>query len=118
MKKGIFSILSVALVASSTVWAQDQVKSGATNTGAPTTQTNTSKPLTVLGRVSDDGKTLVTDIDSEWAVSNVDALKGFEGRRVTVKCYVDSDRSRIHVLSAKASDVKYASRLGDSAFRR
>ena len=79
-----------------------------------------AKPLRVLGRVSSDGNTLLTDIDSEWAISNAGALKGYEGLRVSIRCYVNSENGRIHVLSVRKyeSDVSYASRHGDAAFRR
>jgi len=78
-----------------------------------------AKLLTVLGKVSDDGKTLLTDIDSEWTVSNPDALKGYEGYRVRSKCYVDSESGRIRVVSVrKEGDLKYAAQSSDSAFRR
>ncbi len=79
-----------------------------------------AKSLTVSGKVSSDGRSLFTDLDSEWAVSNAEALKGHEGSLVTVKCYIDFAGNQIHVVSVRTSptDVKYASRLGDSAFRR
>jgi hypothetical protein len=78
------------------------------------------KPLTVSGKVSQDGKTFLTDIDSEWSVANADALKGYEGHVVRVKCYVDTEKSSIKVLSVKreGSESNYAARNTDSAFRR
>ena len=103
---------------------QDQAKSAAkpeaTGQDHGTARSASAKPLAVSGRVSDDGKSLITDIDSEWAVSNAEMLKGNEGRRVTVKCYVDTERGRIQVLSVKKneSEPKYAARYNDSAFRR
>ena len=79
-----------------------------------------TKSLTVFGKVSNDGRTLFTDLDTEWTVSNAEVLKGREGRLVTLKCYVDSVRNQIRVLSVRTaeSEVKYAARQGDSAFRR
>jgi hypothetical protein len=86
----------------------------------PDNATVATKPLTVSGQVSSDRKTLVTDIDSEWSVSNPDTLKGHEGQRVTVKCYVDTDKSSLQVLSVKreAGESRYSARYTDSAFRR
>jgi hypothetical protein len=74
------------------------------------------KPLTVFGMVSNDGKTLLTDIDSEWAVSNADALKGHEGRLVTLKCYVDTAKNQLHVLTVRRanSELYFAFRQADS----
>jgi len=114
MKKHLLGALSLALIVSGLALAQNQAKpSESSNTLAAGT-----KPLTVAGKVSNDGKTFVTDIDAEWSVSNADALKGYEGRLATVKCYVDPEHNRLHVVSVKSTEVKYASRQGDSAFRR
>jgi hypothetical protein len=79
-----------------------------------------AKTLTVYGKVSDDGKSLFTELDSEWALSNPEALKGHEGRMVTVKCYVDTERNRIQIVSVRKgpSGENYAGRSMDSAFRR
>lgn len=78
------------------------------------------RPLIVSGKVSADGKSLLTDIDSEWTVTNADTLKGHEGRLVTVKCYVDTERNRLQVLTVRrvASEMSSAVRQSDSAFRR
>lgn len=84
-------------------------------------ETTTPKPLMVSGRVSDAGRTLTTDIDSEWTVSNPEALKGHDGRLVKVKCYIDSAKNRIQVLSVRKNDAQSdytAARSTDSAFRR
>ena len=79
-----------------------------------------AKALMVSGRVSNDGKTFLTDVDSDWTVSNPEILKGHEGNQITVKCYVDTERNTIHVLSVKrtASEANYATNHSDSAFRR
>jgi len=81
---------------------------------------SSAKTLLVYGRVSADGKKLLTDLDSEWTVSNSETLKGREGTLVRVRCYVDSDRNRIQVLSIKKEqgESTYATRNADSAFRR
>jgi hypothetical protein len=68
-----------------------------------------------------DGKTLLTDIDSIWSVSNRQALKGHEGRIVRVKCFVDTEKNSIQILSVKRDDSESnytAVRYSDSAFRR
>ena len=78
------------------------------------------KPLTVSGKVSTDGKTFLTDIDSEWMVSNADALKGHEGHMVRVKCYVDTEKNSMKILSVKREDSQsnYAARNTFSAVGR
>jgi len=110
------TIAIIILLLAGAAWAQDATctaKSGSCTSASP-------KTLTVSGKVSKDGKTLLTDIDSEWVVTNAEALKGYEGRMVTVKCYVDSDNSRIQIVSVKRgnSSPAYAVKYGDSAFRR
>jgi hypothetical protein len=110
--KSIVLTAALLLLASPLV-AQEQAKT--------TPAAASAKALVVSGKVSDDGKTLLTDIDSEWGVSNSEMLKGLEGRLVRVKCYVDSAANKIRVLSVKKEDggSKYAAaRQADSAFRR
>jgi hypothetical protein len=119
MKRSILATLAIAVAISGCALAQDtdkQDKPAATDHAT----TFSAKPLTVSGKVSVDGKTFLTDIDSEWQVSNADALKGHEGRMVRVKCYVDSEKTRIKILSVKRddNDSSYAARNTDSAFRR
>jgi hypothetical protein len=73
----------------------------------------------LAGKVSDDGKRLLTDDENKWSVANVDALKGLEGRYITVKCRMDVSKQSIRVLSVEEpSETKHAAHLGDAAFRR
>jgi hypothetical protein len=76
-----------------------------------------AKGVNLSGKVSHDGQTFLTDDDNKWSVSNAGALKGQEGRYVTVKCRMDLTKRAIHVLSVHQdqAELKYA---GDSAFRR
>jgi hypothetical protein len=78
------------------------------------------KPLTVSGRVGAEGKTFLTDIDSEWMVSNADVLKSHEGQMVRVKCYVDTEKNSIKILAVKKEDgsSNYAARNTFSAVGR
>ena len=82
--------------------------------------TFSSKPLVVSGRINADGSTLLSDIDAEWSVSNKEALKGYEGRLVRVKCFVDTEKNSIRILSVKGDEStrSYAVIHADSAFRR
>ena len=109
--------LAAVVLTSSLALAQEHAKPGGTNQGRPQTWTASTKALSVSGKVSDDGKRFITDIDSEWAINNIDSVKGSEGRLVTIKCYVDSDKNKIQVLSVKR-DAQYAAKYSDSAFRR
>jgi hypothetical protein len=108
--------LALVLLMASSALAQEQGKPD-TNQAHRQTWAASTKALTVSGKVSDDGRRFITDIDTEWAINNAEALKGREGRLVTIKCYVDSDKNRIQVLSVK-TDAQYTAMHSDSAFRR
>jgi hypothetical protein len=51
---------------------------------------------------------------------NSEMLKGNEGHVVKVKCYVDTERNRIQILSVKRDEngSNYSATHADSAFRR
>jgi len=107
----IVLILATLLAASPLLAQENGPAKPATGTAA--------KPLVVSGRVSNDGKMLLTDLDSEWTVSNVSALKGHEGHLVRVKCLVDSAKNKIEILAiTKDESNATAARSSDSAFRR
>jgi hypothetical protein len=119
MKTSIAGALALLLIAA-TAAGQDSGRSTPNNVTSNNGTSVAQKALTVSGKVSDDGKVLLTDIDTEWAVSNAEALRGQEGRMVVVRCYVDTEKNRIRVLSVKRGDsgTPYAARYADSAFRR
>lgn len=114
MRASILVAMAAVLAVSATVAGQEKAASQSDHASI------SAKPLTVSGRVSADGKTFLTDIDSEWMVSNPDVMKGQEGRVVRVKCYVDTEKNSIKVLSVRRDEGEsnYASRNTDSAFRR
>jgi hypothetical protein len=61
-----------------------------------------TKVVSITGKISDDGKTFVSDKDSKsWTISNPDAVKGHEGHHVTLQAQVDADQTEVHVLSLK-----------------
>ena len=105
MKTSIVAAFAAVLLVCGTAFAQE--KANLTSDNATVVS---AKPLTVNGKVSSDRRTLTTDIDSEWMVGNPDALKGHEGRRVTLKCYVDTARNKLQVLSVQkdASETAYS----------
>lgn len=81
---------------------------------------SSAKILIVFGKVSTDARTLLTDLDSEWKVENASVLKGYEDRLVRVRCYIDAEKSQLHILSVKkeSGEENHAARYNDSAFRR
>lgn len=119
MKTSILIVIAIFCLLPGAL-AQDQAGSNSSGDVRQTGAVMSTQPLVVSGKVSADGKSLVTDIDSVWAISNPEVLKGHEGLRVTVKCYVDTGKSRIQVLRVKKEEgeMKYAARHNDSAFRR
>jgi len=65
-------------------------------------KTDSSKPIQVTGKVSDDGKMFVNDKDSKsWTISNPEAVKGHEGHHVTLTAHVYADKNEVHVMSLK-----------------
>jgi hypothetical protein len=70
---------------------QDNMKSGAT-----------AKASHITGKISDDGKTFVSDTDGKsYTINNPDAVKGHEGHHVTLKANVSSDQTSVDVVSLK-----------------
>jgi hypothetical protein len=60
------------------------------------------KAVQVTGKISDDGKTFVSDTDSKsWSITNPDAVKGHEGHHVTLTAHVYADKNEVHVMSLK-----------------
>lgn len=82
-------------------------------------QSATAKSITISGRVSEDGKSLIAKNGETWSVTNPGPLAGHESQQVKVKCQKVSADHHIQVLSVKAvATQKYAVNLGDAAFRR
>jgi membrane protein implicated in regulation of membrane protease activity len=102
VKRTMFAAVLLALIAYGAAVAQNQSQTSAKPDNA-TVRPAANKTLTVFGRVSSNGRSLVTDLDTEWAVNNAEAFKGREGSLVKVKCYVDPDHAQLHVLSVKSA---------------
>lgn len=83
MKKWILVLLAVALLTPIAALAQHSSKAAETK---PVTSGSPSKAVTLSGQISLDGKTLVSQENDIWMVSNPDVLVGHEGQWVSVKC--------------------------------
>jgi hypothetical protein len=60
------------------------------------------KTVHVIGKVSDDGKTFVSDKDSKnWTIDNPDAVKGHEGHHVNLTAQCNEGKNEVHVMSLK-----------------
>jgi hypothetical protein len=120
LKKWSLVLLAVALLMPITAAAQHSSKAAeAKPTGSKSTIV-ARKAVSISGQISMDGKTLVSEENDIWSVTNPNALAGHEGKAVSVKCQVFPDKNEIHVISVKGApiDVKSASNKADSAFRR
>jgi hypothetical protein len=61
-----------------------------------------TKATHITGKISDDGKTFVSDSDGKsYTINNPDAVKGHEGHHVTLKANVSSDQTSVDVVSLK-----------------
>ena len=107
MEKLIFVTFGIALMMSLMAIAQettkqDTVKQDSMTSSPISTSPISTNPMSISGKVSDDGKTFVSDNDSKsWTVSNPEALKGHEGHQVTVSANVNADKNEVQVLSVK-----------------
>ena len=115
MKKLMAVCFVGSLLTVGAAWAQDS-STAAPQTTTPSAQTPPATPSStdamgdmakmksskVTGKISDDGKTFVSDTDSKsWTIDNPDAVKGHEGHHVTLMAQVDTDKSAVHVKSLK-----------------
>ena len=115
MKTSILVLFATVLLVSSCCAAQEKPEIAKEDSSPAST-----KILVVFGKVSNDARTLLTDLDSEWKVANTNVLKGYEDRLVRVRCYIDAEKNQLHILSIKRENAgeNYAARYADSAFRR
>jgi hypothetical protein len=96
MRKLMKIFFALSLLMSVVAVAQDTMKQD--NMKADTS----AKAVKVTGKISDDGKTFVSDKDSKsWTISNPDAVKGHEGHHVTLTAHVYADKNEVHVVSLK-----------------
>jgi len=96
MKKLMMMIFAFGLLTSLSLAAQDTMKQD--NTKASTT----TKAASLTGKISEDGKTFVSDKDGKsWSIDNPDAVKGHEGHHVTLKAHVSADAGTVDVVSLK-----------------
>jgi hypothetical protein len=110
MKKLVLSFLLIPLLLPGTAAGQSNSQSKST----------TPKASTVVGKVSEDGKSLIGKNGEPWLVANPATLAGHDGQQVKVKCQISSGSHDIRILSVKmvVTQTRYAVNLGDAAFRR
>jgi hypothetical protein len=95
MKTLIMLALAAVLVPAAAL-AQDTMKP------SPDQTKSAAKTASVVGKISDDGKSFVSDKDGKsWTIDNPDAVKGHEGHHVVLKAQVDPASGNVHVMSLK-----------------
>jgi hypothetical protein len=99
MKKLMTICFALALLTAGVASAQDTMQNDNTKADA------SKKAVQVTGKISDDGKTFVSDTDSKsWTIRNPDAVKGHEGHHVTLTAHVYADKNEVHVMSLKMAN--------------
>jgi len=66
----------------------------------------------LMGKISDDGKSLTDKDGKSWSIDNPDAVKGHEGHEVTLRGDVDTAANTIHVKSVKMSGEHASKKKG------
>ena len=60
----------------------------------------TAKAVKVTGKISEDGKTFVSDKDGKtWTISNPETVKGHEGHHVKLSAQLSSDKNEVEIKS-------------------
>jgi len=96
MKTLVMIFLALGLLTSFSLVAQDTMKQDNMKSDM------SPKAVSVMGKISDDGKSFVSDKDGKsWTISNPDAVKGHEGHHVTLKAHVSADTNEVEVVSLK-----------------
>jgi|SRR3974390_2788114 len=96
MRKLMTIVFALGLLTSMSLVAQDTMKQDNMK------DDSSAKAASVTGKISDDGKTFVSDKDGKsWTISNPDAVKGHEGHHVTLKAHVSADKNEVDVVSLK-----------------
>jgi hypothetical protein len=115
MKKTKLAVLGLIVVGCMSLAAQDVAQPGS---ALKTSQARQAKAIRISGKVSDDGARFFEETNQKvWRVTNLEALKGYEGQKAVLRGRVGPDTNMIQVLSIRGLST-YTANSGDSAFRR
>jgi hypothetical protein len=92
--------LSLAAVAQDTGAQQPTDQQGSMSQGQTAGKKAHAKSH-LMGKISDDGKTLTDKDGKSWTIENPDAVKGHEGHEVSLRGHVDTTNNSINVTSLK-----------------
>ena len=103
--------LSLSAVAQDTGAQQPSDQQGSMSQGQMSGKKAHSKNH-LMGKISDDGKTLTDKKGQSWTIDNPDAVKGHEGHEVTLRGDVDTASNTIHVKSIKMAGERASKKKG------
>jgi len=66
----------------------------------------------LMGKISDDGKTLTDKNGQSWSIDNPDAVKRHEGHEVTLRGHIDTAANTVHVKSVKMAGEHASKKKG------
>jgi curli biogenesis system outer membrane secretion channel CsgG len=121
MRKRILLSVVAVFLACLTAQAQEAKPTGELpKSNSASMEKMSKKPISITGRVSSDGMTLVDEKDSKaWKVMNPDFVKENAGQRVRVSARFNRESSEILVSSVMEQDEEpVVAKKDDSAFRR
>ncbi len=96
MRKLMTIVFALSLLTSLSLVAQDTTQQDDTKSATSVKATH------ITGKISDDGKTFVSDSDGKsYTINNPDAVKGHEGHHVTLKANVSADKNSVDIVSLK-----------------
>ena len=104
--------LSLSALAQDTGAQQPSGQQGSMSQGQTTKKAHSKSHL--MGKISDDGKSLTEKEGKSWSIDNPDAVKGHEGHEVTLRGDVDTEANTIHVKSVKMSGEHASKKKGGS----
>jgi hypothetical protein len=106
MRKMLTILFALGVLTSLSLIAQDSASQDTMKQGTASADSS-MKATTIPGKISEDGKTFVSDKDSKtWTISNPDAVKGHEGHHVALKAHVDAGKNEVDVVSLKMLQSK------------
>ena len=115
MKKFGVAVFAAALWLSLSAFGQygsqqPSDQQGSMSQGQTTKKAHSKSHL--MGKISDDGKSLTDKDGKSWSIDNPEAVKGHEGHEVTLRGDVDMAANTIHVKSVKMSGEHASKKKG------
>jgi hypothetical protein len=90
--------------------SQQPSDQGSMSQGQTTKKAHSKSHL--MGKISDDGKSLTDKDGKSWSIDNPDAVKGHEGHEVSLRGHIDTAANTIHVTSLKMAGEHASKKKG------